>query len=119
AAVLMHESRRLFPLWAAVVVTLVAARAIAFIRPPEVLQFIAFALGVELLRRGIRGRPDRIAVAAGVLAALAIMAKLDVGVFVAAGAGVVVLAVSSPRLRGVLVYGGAFSVASVAVWLVA
>src|SRR5258706_7290444 len=62
AAVLVHESRRLFPLSVAIVVALVAARALAFILPLEVLQFIAFALGVELLRRGTGGRPDRIAV---------------------------------------------------------
>jgi len=119
AAVLLHESRRLFPLWAAVVVTLVAARALAFIRPPELLEFVAFALGVELIRRRNVGRPDRIAVAAGGLAAVAITVKLDVGVFVAAGAGIVVLAVASPRLRGLLVYSGAFAVASVGIWLVA
>jgi hypothetical protein len=116
-AILLAESRRLFPLWIAPVVALLAARALAFILPTELLQFAALALGVEVLRREDRAGPYRIPVAAGILAAIAILAKLNVGVFLLAGGGAVILAVASPRLRGLSVYGATFVVASVALWL--
>jgi hypothetical protein len=116
-AILWHESRRLFPAWAAVIVTLVAARALGFILPLELLQFVALALGVQLLRRERPVGPVRISVAAGVLAAVMIMAKLNVGVFVTAGGAAVIFAIATPRIRGLVVYGAAFVLASIGIWI--
>ena len=116
---LLHESLRLLPAWAAVPLTLAFARAIGWLEPFEALQVLAFGLGVEILRRDSIAKPWRVAIIAGFLASFAILAKVNVGVFVSAMAFVVVLAVSHPRLRGVFVLASATIAFTTGLWLLA
>ncbi|MEW6225173.1 MAG: hypothetical protein AB1627_11150 [Chloroflexota bacterium] len=115
---LLAGARRLMPLWVAVIATFVLARTITYIPPYEALQFVLFAVGVDLLRRDRVANPMRVAVVAGVLVAVAFMGKVNVGVFVAAGAGLVILAISPRPFRGLLAYAASLGAAGLALWLV-
>jgi hypothetical protein len=116
---LLHEWLRQCPAWVAVLLTLAFARAISWLGPTEALQVLAFGLGVEVLRRESVAKPWRVAVIAGLLASFAILAKINVGVFVGAMAVVVVVAVSRPRLPGLLILAGATIATTVGLWLIA
>jgi hypothetical protein len=115
---MLAAARRLVPLWVAVIATFVLARQIVYIPPYEALQFVLFALGVDLLRQDRIANPQRVAVVAGVLAAVAIMGKVNVGVFVAAGAGLVILTIFPRPLRGLLAYAASLGAGVLALWLV-
>ncbi len=116
-AVILIAARRLFPWWAAVIVTLVFARAFVSLEPFEALQVLTFALGVEVLRRDPIPNPITVSIVAGMLAGFAILGKLNVGVFMLAMAIAVVLAVSRPRWLGLGVFGGAVAVTIVGLWI--
>ena len=114
---LLHASLRLFPTWVAALLTLAFARAIGWLEPFEALQVLAFGLGVEVLRRESVADSWRVAIIAGLLASVAILAKVNVGVFVSAMAFVVVLVVCRPRLRGLVILAAVTVVGTVGSWL--
>lgn len=114
---LLHAARRHFGLAVAVVVTLLAGRAIAFIEPFETLLIVAFAAAVELLRRDPVRRPDWVAVMAGILSGAAMLGKLNDGVFITALSVVVVAAVARRRLRSLVVLGTAFTATFLVLWM--
>ena len=116
---LLRVSLRLVPLWAALLVTLAFARAFNWLEPFEALQILAFGLGVEVLRRDTVSRPLLVAVVAGLLAGFAMLAKVNVGVFVSAMAFIVVLAVARPRLAGVVTLAVSAAATIAGLWLVA
>ena len=114
---LLGAARRMFPLVVAILVVLLFARALGYLAPSETLQVIVFAVGVDLIRRDRVARPAFVAAALGALAAAALLGKLNIGVSVTAMTVVVVLAVSPRRLRGFLVFGGAFVATFLGLWL--
>ena len=114
---LLGAARRMFPLVVAILVVLLFARTLGYLAPSETLQVIVFAVGVDLIRRDRVARPAFVAAALGALAAAAILGKLNIGVSVTAMTVVVVLAVSPRRLRGFLVFGGAFVATFLVLWL--
>ena len=117
-AVLLVSTRRVMPLWGAAIVTLVFAQAFEWLGPFEALEALTFALGVIVLRGDRILNEDAVAIAAAVLSSFAVLTKLNVGVFVVAMAVVVVLAVSRPRWRGLLVMFAAGAVSTIVLWLV-
>jgi hypothetical protein len=117
AALLLHAARRMFPLAVAILVVLLFARAFVYLAPSETLQVVVFAVGVDLLRRDRVARPSFVAMAGGALAAATVLGKLNIGVSVTAMTVVVVLAISPRRLRGFLVFGGAFAATFLGLWL--
>jgi hypothetical protein len=117
-AILLVSARRFMPLWAAAVVTFLIARGFGWIEPFEVLQVVAFGLGVEVLRRGPTRWPSAVPIGAALLAGVATLGKLNVGVFIVAMAIAVVLATARPRWRGVLVFGIATSMTVLVLWLI-
>ena len=117
-ALLLGAARRMFPLVVAILVVLLFARALGYLAPSETLQVIVFGVGVDLIRRDRVARPALVAAALGALAAAALLGKLNIGVSVTAMTVVVVLAVSPRRLRGFLVFGGAFIATFLVLWLV-
>jgi hypothetical protein len=117
AATSIVELRRWLPWWAAVLVALALARTWSSLPPFEALQVLAFIVGVELVLRRLV-IDDRVVMGgAGVLAAVAALGKLNVGVFVAAMAVVVVVAVARPWWRGLLGFVVAGALATAALWL--
>jgi hypothetical protein len=112
-ALIVGASRRLFPLPLAALAALVFGRVLIFVQPFEVLQWLAFALGVALLRPDRVDRRGWLPVAAAGLVAIAVLGKVDVGAFLAAGAAVVVLAISPRRPRDLTIY-----LVSLAAWVV-
>lgn len=139
-ATLLVLARRLLPLWAAAFVILLTARLYPFLPPFEALQAGIFVWGVEAIigrRRtaseappdapaepaapapwGSPAREDLIAVGAGILTAVLITGKLNVGVFGGAMLLVVAVAIGRPWWRGLLAFAAAAGLSVVVVWLV-
>jgi hypothetical protein len=117
AVLLLGAARRMFPLVVAIILVLVFARVLGYLAPSETLQVIVFAVGVDLLHRDRVARPTFVAAALGALAAAALLGKLNIGLSVAAMTVVVVLAVAPRRIRGLLVFGGAFLATFLVLWL--
>jgi hypothetical protein len=114
---MLHGLRRLLPLWAAAIVALVAARVFANLPPYEALQVVVFILGAEVLLGIVRLPAAVIVVGGGLLAAVAILGKLNVGVFVALMVGVVATSFVRPWPKGILAYLAALSVSLLGLWL--
>lgn len=110
--------RRFLPLWGAAIVALVAARMFAYLPPYEALQVVVFILATNVLLGVVRLPTSVIVVGGGLLAAVALLGKLNVGVFVAAMVGVVAVSVGRPWPRGLLAYLAALSVSILGLWLV-
>jgi hypothetical protein len=117
-AVLLVSTRRVMPLWGAVIVTLLIAVGFEWLGPFEALEALTFALGVIVLRGDRILNEDAVAIVAAILSSFAALTKLNVGVFVVAMAVVVVLAVSRPRWRGLLVMIAAGAVSTFVLWVV-
>jgi hypothetical protein len=90
AATLLVLARRIVPTWAAIAAVLVIARTFEFLPPFEMLQALIFVWCVEaVLSERPHVRADWLIVGAGVLAAVALMGKANVGVF---GSGMLLVA---------------------------
>jgi hypothetical protein len=122
AATLLVLARRVLPLWAAAIVVLVTARAVFPNLPPfEMLQALVFVWCIEVvLADGLpaRTRPDWLVAVAGVLAAVALMGKTNVGVFGSAMLFVTAAAITRPWWRGAAIFSVVAAVASLAIWLI-
>ena len=101
AATLLVLASRLLPGWAAVAVVLVTARAVFPVLPPfEMLQALVFVWCVEaVLAERIRVRAEWLIVGAGIVAAVALMGKTNVGVFASGMLLVAAVALGRPWWR--------------------
>ena len=123
AAALVHLGRRLLPLWAAAIVALVVCRALfPLLKPPEALQALIFAGCVEaVLWRGADAahgrRVDLVIAGAGVVAAVALLGKANVGAFTFALLLVTAMCVARPFWRGAAVFLGATALAGLVLFL--
>jgi len=115
---MLVEARRLFPLWAAFLVTLLVARIFVFLPPFEAFQALIFVWSVEALADRIRMPISTMAAIGGVLAGAAVLGKVSVGIFVVAMVGVTIASISRrPWGRPVVVYVVATVVSGLAFWL--
>jgi hypothetical protein len=117
-AVLLIEARRVVPLWAAALVVLVIARTFVKLPPFEAFQALMFIACVEALAGRIRLPAPAIAAAFGIAAGVATLGKLNVGVFVAAMAGVTALAIDPRWWRGLGVFVAAAVATDLGLWIV-
>lgn len=119
AATLLVLARRILPAWAAIVAVFLVARTFGFLPPFEMLQALIFVWSVEaLLADRLRGRGEWLIAAAGIVAAIALMGKTNVGVF---GSGMLLVASAAlgrPWWRGAAIFAGVAVVASLAIWIV-
>jgi hypothetical protein len=116
-ATMLVFARRIMPIWLAALVTLVIARFFSGLFPPEAFQALAFVLAVEAII-GTRSRQSLlIPVLLGVLAGVALLVKLNVGVYVAAVGAIAVLTGVTPAWRGLADYGGSAAGTTLALWL--
>jgi hypothetical protein len=120
AATLLVPARRLLPLWAAAAGVLVTARAVFPSLPPfEMLQALIFVWCVDaLLADRLRVRAEWLIAAAGVVAAIALMGKTNVGLFGSAMLLVAAIAVGRPWWRGAAIFAGVAVAACLAIWIV-
>ncbi len=117
AWLLLASLRRHLPLAAAACLTLVLGRTFSALTTFDALQFAIVAAGVWLLRQTSVRYPLIVAVAAGVVSALAVLGKLNTGVFAAAMALVVVAAISPRPRRDVAVLVASAAIATLAIWI--
>jgi hypothetical protein len=119
AALLLISARRVLPLWAALLVALLAARLFAVLPPPEALLIVSFLWAVEAVAGRIRAPALGIVVATAVIAAIAALGKLNVGAFVLVF-GAVASAVAWPvAWRGLVVYLVTVAGSALGLWLLA
>jgi hypothetical protein len=114
---ILHGLRRFLPLWGAAIVALVAARMFANLPPYEALQVAVFIVVVNILLGSIRLPTAAIIVGGGLVAAVTMLGKLNVGVFVTAMAGVAAVSVVRPWPKGLLAYVAVMSVSVLGLWL--
>jgi hypothetical protein len=117
ALTVLIAANRLFAMWVAVLLALVLARTVESVPRFEILQLVVFMLGVEMLRRPRVSGPGRLAALLALLAAIAVLGKVNVGVIAAAMGATIVLGVSPHRVRGLLIYGATFLVSCLALWV--
>ncbi len=120
AATLLVLASRLLPGWAAVAVVLVTARAVfPFLPPFETLQALLFVWCVEaVLAERIRVRAEWLIAGAGIVAAVALMGKINVGVFAAGMLLVAAAALGRPWWRGAAIFAGVAAAGCLVIWLV-
>jgi hypothetical protein len=120
AATLLLLAARLLPGWAAVAVVLVTARAVFPYLPPfEMLQALVFVWCVEaVLAERFRARTEWLIAAAGVVAAVALMGKINVGVFAFAMLLVAAVQLGRPWWRGAAIFAGVAAAGCLVIWLV-
>ncbi len=99
---MLVEARRLLPVGLAVIVTLLAARTLAVLPPFEAFQALVAILCIEALAGRIPFRSAAIAAVLGVLTAVAVLGKINVGIFVSLMAAITVASISRPPWRGLL-----------------
>jgi len=116
-AVLLVEARRVVPLWAAVLVVLAIARSFASLPPFEALQALVFVACLEALAGRIRLPAPSVAVAFGVVAAIALLGKANVGVFIASMGAVTSLAIERRWWRGFVPFAAAAAVTGLVLWV--
>jgi hypothetical protein len=116
--VMLLAARRIMPIWAAALVTLLVARFFASLPPFEALQALVFVLAVEAMTRWRPTRQVVVAILFGVLAGVATLGKLNVGVFVASMGAIAALTVVIPAWRGVVAFAASAAVTTLVIWLV-
>jgi hypothetical protein len=114
---MLVESRRLLPLWAAFLVTLLVARIFVLLPPFEAFQALIFLWCVEALAARIRLPTLALAAIGGVLAGAAVLGKVNVGIFVVAMVGVTIDTIGRPWGRSVAVFVVATVASGLALWL--
>ena len=114
---MLVEARRLLPLWAAFLVTLLVARIFTLLPPFEAFQALIFIWCVEALADRIRLPTATMAAIGGVLAGAAVLGKASVGIFVVAMIGATVISISRRPWGPVVVYVVATLASGLAFWL--
>jgi hypothetical protein len=115
--VLLVEGRRVLPLWAAAVVTLLIARTFVMLPPFEAFQALIFVVCIEALVGRIRLPATATLTLIGVAAGVAALGKLNVGVFVGAMGLVTALAIDRRWWRGLIVYLAAATATALGLWI--
>ena len=115
-ATLLALARNALPLWAAAIVALVAGRLIVVLPFWESMQALVFIFAARAVLEPPTGRGWRVAVIAGVVSAVAVLGKLNVGVFVAAMAFVVVATTAISWRRSIGVFFGSAAIAFAGLW---
>ncbi len=120
AATMLVLASRLLPGWAAVAVVLVTARAVfPFLPPFEMLQALVFVWCAEaVLAERIRVRAEWLIAGAGIVAAIGLMGKTNVGVFGFGMLLVAAMALGRPRWRGAAIFAGVATAGCLVIWLV-
>jgi hypothetical protein len=124
AATLLVLASRLLPGWAAIVVVLVTARAVfPFLPPFEMLQALVFVWCVEAVLA--EAAPTRFRVpaewliaGAGFVAAIALIGKVNVGVFAAGMLLVASVFIGKPWWRGAAIFAGVSAAGCLVIWFV-
>jgi len=96
-AVVFIAARRVLPGWQALVYAYIAMRAVIVLEPYEALFVGVIAIAFSILLGRRIGRQAWIVVGLGIVTGIALLGKINVGLFVAAISAVVILAVARPR----------------------
>jgi hypothetical protein len=118
-ATMLIEARRALPLWAAAIVTLVVARIFVLLPPWEALQALVVLWCVEALADRIPLQTPAIAAVGGVIAGLAGLGKLNVGVLVVAMGAATAVAIGRPWWKTLAVYLASAAATGIGLWLLA
>ena len=116
---MLVEARRILPLWAAALVTLLAARILVALPPFEAFQALFFVWCVEALADRIPWRVTTFAAVAGILAGIALLGKVNIGIFAVAMGTVTSVYIGRPWWRTLAIYLAALGTTGIALWLVA
>jgi hypothetical protein len=114
---MLVEARRILPLWAALVVTLLVARFFVYLEPFEAFQALFAVWCTEALSDRVRLPVTTQATIGGILAGAAVLSKFNVGIFVVLMGLVTVIAISRPAWKGLTVFIGAAAASGVGLWL--
>ena len=114
---MLVEARRLLPLWAAFVVTLLVARIFVLLPPFEAFQALIFIWCVEALADRIPLPTSALAAIGGVLAGAAVLGKVSVGIFAVAMVGATVVSISRRPWGSVGVFVVATLASGLGFWL--
>jgi hypothetical protein len=118
AATLLVLARRILPGWAAIAVVFLTARMFQFLPPFEMLQALIFVWCVEaILSDRLRVRREWLIAGAGIVAAIALMGKTNVGVFGSAMLLVASAALGRPWWRGAAIFAGVATVTALLIWV--
>ncbi len=116
-ATMLTEARRIVPPWAAAIITVVVARIFVYVPPFEALQIMVFLVCIEILS-GRAKVPWAISSALlGMVAGLAILGKLNVGIVVLLMGAFTVSFGTRPWWRGVAIYVMSASLTATVAWL--
>ena len=114
---MLVEARRILPLWAALIVTLLAARIFVLLPPFEAFQALIFLACVEALAGRIPWPTLVQAALLGVLAGFAGLGKVNVGIFVALMGTVTIISIGRPWWKALALYLASAMAAGLALWL--
>ena len=101
---MLVEARRILPLWAAILVTLLAARIFVYLPPFEAFQALFFVWSVEALADRVRLSVPAMAVIGGILAGAATLGKVNIGIFAVLMGMVTIACISRPWWRGLVIF---------------
>jgi hypothetical protein len=119
AATLLVLTGRLLPGWLAVIVVFLTARAtFPWLLPFEMLQAVTFVWCVEaVLAKRLPVPAEWLVVGAGILASVALMGKVNVGVFSAGMLLVASIAIGRPGWRGAAIFAGVATASCLGLWV--
>jgi hypothetical protein len=118
-ATMLIEARRSLPLWAAAIVTLLVARFFVLLPPWEALLALVALWCIEALTDRIPLPTSAIAAVGGVIAGVAALGKLNVGVFVFALGAATAVAIGRPWWKALAVYLASATASGIGLWLLA
>ena len=116
-AVVFIAARRVLPSWQALIYAYIAMRAVIVLEPYEALFAGVIAIAFSILLGRTVGRQAWIVVGLGVVTGVALLGKLNVGLFVAAISTVVILLVARPRWRVLGGFVAAAAITFLGLWL--
>jgi hypothetical protein len=116
---MLVEARRILPLWAALVVTLLVARIFVLLPPFEAFQALVFVWSVEALADRIPWPTPVLAATGGILAGVAVLGKVNVGMFVVLMGIATIAFISRPWWKGLAVFVVVAAVSGLAAWVAA
>lgn len=116
---MLVEARRILPLWAALLVTLLVARLFVYLPPFEALQALIFVWCVDALADRALWPTPALAALGGVLAGASMLGKVNVGIFVVVMGAVTIASISRPWWRSLAIYVAVAAATGVGLWLAA
>lgn len=114
---LMHLTRRSFPIWLAVPAVYVAARSLSWNAGWDLVGLLGLALAVETIRVASDHPPRKVLFAGlGVLAGVALLGKLNVGLVVATVGAITTFAIGRPRTSAILTFSATAAASLLLIW---